>query len=127
MAESWLLRGPAESALRLLGEAFKRGSIVNGQVRKNLAIQFYSCCLQSMNKLAVAQPVQLGRSADAHNPQRAVLALFLFSSRVGELQGAVYGFFRRTVQLGFCQEITAGAVKYLLAFSATFRPAFYTR
>ena len=39
------LRGPAKSALRLLGEALKRARIVNGQVGKNLAIQFHTAFL----------------------------------------------------------------------------------
>jgi hypothetical protein len=54
--------------------------------------------LESVDELVVAHPVQFGGGADADDPQRAVLALFLFASGIGELQSAVNGFFRRAVQ-----------------------------
>src|SRR5262249_24901546 len=80
-----------------------------------------------MDELVVAHAVQLGSGADAHDPQRPVLALFLAASGISELQAALHRLLRRPVQLRFCQVITAGAVKYFFAFGAAFGPAFYTR
>lgn len=39
------LRGPAESGLRLLGEAFKGSGVIRGQIRKDLAVQFHAIFL----------------------------------------------------------------------------------
>src|SRR5262249_31758860 len=126
IAES-LLRGPAESALRLLGEALKGSGIVHRQISQDLAVELHARRLQSMDELVVAHAVQLGGRADAHDPQRTELTLFLAASGVSELQPALHGLFRRPVQLRFCQVITTGAVQYLFAFGAAFGPAFYTR
>src|SRR5580698_3545638 len=104
------LRRPAESAPRLLGEALKRGSVLNRQVGENLAIQFDSCFLQAVDECVVAHPIQLGGGPDAYDPQRAKLPLALLAPAVGELQAALDGFFSRPVELGFCEEVTAGAV-----------------
>src|SRR5215470_19178617 len=106
-----LLRRPAKSALRLLGEALKGGSIVDSQISQDLAIELHARRLQSMDELVVAHAVQLGSGADAHDPQRPVLALFLAASGISELQAALHRLLRRPVQLRFCQVITAGAVK----------------
>src|SRR5580704_1606783 len=92
----WLCR--CDCCLRLLRKARKRARIVNRQIGKDLSIQLYASLLQSMDELAIAQAVQLGGRADAHDPERAVLALFLFASRIGKLKSAVDGFFRRAVQ-----------------------------
>src|SRR5262245_41600515 len=115
-AESWrriaesCLRSPAESALRLLGEAVKGGGIVDRQVSQDLAVELYARCFQSVDELVVAHAVQLGSCADTHDPQRAELALFLAPSGVGKFQAAFYGLFGRAIQLGFCQVVTAGTV-----------------
>src|SRR5579863_9411006 len=110
IAECWVrLRCPAESALRLLGEALKRGCISDRQVGKDLAIQFHASLLETMNELVVAHSVQLGSGADAYDPQRAVLPLAPLASGICELQAALDGLFSRPVQFGFCEEVSAGA------------------
>src|ERR1700730_1821013 len=62
------LRRPAESAIRLLGEALKRSGIIHRQVGQDLAIQFHSALLEPVDELVVAHPVQFGSGADAHDP-----------------------------------------------------------
>src|SRR5258708_39461384 len=96
-AESFL-RGPADGALRLLGEALKSARISYRQVGQNLAVEFDAGYLQTVDELVIAHPIQFGGSADAHDPQRAILPLALFASGVGELKAALDGFFRRTVE-----------------------------
>src|ERR1700752_1017048 len=113
--------------LRLRHQPRKPRRIIHCQVRENLAVEFDSGLLQAVDELVVAQPVQLGGGADAHNPQRADLPLALLASGIGKLQPALDRLLRRAVKLRFCQEITACAVKYLLAFLAAFGSALYTR
>src|SRR6266567_6419843 len=98
MLNAGFLRGPAESALRLLGEALKRAGIVYRQVGQDLAIQFHAALLEPVNELVVAHPVQLGGGADAHDPERAGLPLSLLASGVGELESAFDRFFGRSVK-----------------------------
>src|SRR5438477_5954796 len=93
-----LLRGPAESALRLLGEALKSGWIFDCDVCQDLAVEFDAGFFQTVDERAVAHIVQFRGGSDADDPQRAVLALALFPAGVGELQSAVYGLFGRTVE-----------------------------
>src|SRR5581483_2883838 len=85
VAASWLLCCPAECALRLLGEALKGARIVHRQVTEDFAIQFHARLFQSADELVVIQSIQAGGGANAHDPQRAVLALFLPASSVGKL------------------------------------------
>src|SRR5712671_3563184 len=96
-AESFL-RGPADGALRLLGEAFKSARILYRQVGQNLAVEFHSSHFQAVDELVVAHPIQFGGGADAHDPQRAILPLALLASGVGELEAALDGFFRGAVE-----------------------------
>src|SRR5579885_3670532 len=86
--------GLAQRALRLLGEALKRCGIVHRQVSQDFAVELHACRLQSVDELVVAQAVQLGGSADAHDPQRTEVALFLAASSVGKLQAALDGLLR---------------------------------
>src|SRR3982074_903116 len=96
-AES-LLRGPADGALRLLGEALKSARIPYRQIGENLAVQFDPRHFEPVDELVIAHPIQFGGGADAHDPQRAVLPLALLASGVGELEAALDSFFRRTVE-----------------------------
>src|SRR5712671_5401685 len=96
-AESFL-RGPADGALRLLGEALKSARIPHRQVGQNLAVEFDSRNLQTVNELVVAHSIQLGSGADTHNPQRAILPLALLAAGVSELEATLDGFFRGTVE-----------------------------
>jgi len=53
MLNAGFLRGPAESALRLLGEALKRSWIVYREIGQDLAIQFNAALLQAVDELVV--------------------------------------------------------------------------
>jgi hypothetical protein len=98
-----------QCSLGLLDEAFKGAGIVDRQVGKDLAIQFYAAFFQPVDELAVTHPIHFGSCGDAHDPQGAVLALFLFAAGVCEFEAALDRFFGGAVQFGFCEEITAGA------------------
>ena len=99
IAECWFLRrGPAECALRLLGEALKGTWVLYRNVGKYFAVQFNTALFQAIDELAVAHPVKAGRGSDADDPQGTELTLFLAASRVGEFQPAFDRFFCGTVQ-----------------------------
>jgi hypothetical protein len=51
-----------------------------------------------MDELAIAQSMQLGGSADAHNPQGPELALPLLAPGIGEFQRAIDRFFGGAVE-----------------------------
>src|SRR6185312_11991852 len=123
-----VLRFPRrQSRFSLFGQTFKASGISDRQLRQNLAVQFHPGLLKPADELAVAEPVQLGGGADAHNPQRTELALLEPAPGVRELQPALHRLFGGTVQLGFSQEIAAGALQYLFALGAAFGSAFDTR
>ena len=115
---------PRRERLRLLGEAFKCAGIVHRQVGQDLAIQFHSALFEPVDELVVAHPVQFGGGADADDPERAILALLLFASGVGELQAAFDRFFGGPVEFGFCEEIAAGAVSIFLRLARRLVPRF---
>src|SRR3954467_4032729 len=92
------LCSPFNSALRLLGEALKGGGAFARGVTQELGVGPHPRRLKAVDELVVAHAVQLGRGADADNPQRAILTLLLLASGIGELQATIDGFFRRTVK-----------------------------
>src|SRR5271166_4465148 len=94
--------GLCRGGLRLLAQRRKPSRIFHRQIGKDLAIQFDAGLLQAVDELAVTGSVQLGGSADAHNPDGTELALLLLAAAVGELQPAFDRLFRLTVQFGFC-------------------------
>src|ERR1700678_3708555 len=87
--------------LRLLRQMRKSRRILNSQIREDLTIELDSGFLQSADELVVVQSIQAGGGADAHDPDRPVLALLLLAAGVGKLQRAIDGFFCRTVEFGF--------------------------
>src|SRR5689334_11933614 len=116
-----------QTRLRLFRQALEACRVRDSQLRQNFAVQFHAGLLQPADELAVAEPVQPGGSADTDNPQRAELPLLEPAPSVGELQSALHRLFGGAVQLGFSQEITAGAIKYFFALGAAFGSAFDTR
>ncbi len=68
-----------------------------------------------------------GGGADADDPERAVLALFLFAAGVGELQSALDGFLGSLVELGFGEEVAGCALENFAAAIGALGTAFYTR
>src|SRR5579871_2012902 len=98
---------------------------MHGDVGQNLAIQFHAGFLEPVNELRVAGAVQLAGSRDAHDPQRAELALLLLAAGVGKLEAALDGFLGSLVELGFREEVTACSLKNLLAAVTPLGTAFY--
>src|SRR4051794_10957159 len=98
---------------------------MHGDIGQDLAIELDSGLFESIDQLRIARAVQLSGGRDAHDPQRAELALLLTTADVGELQAALHGFLRRLVELGFGKEITAGAFENLLAAVIPLGTAFY--
>src|ERR1035437_4474900 len=94
--------GLRRGGLRLLAQRRKSGGVVDSQIGQDLASQINTGFLQTMDELAVAGAIQLGRGADAHDPDGAVLPLLLLAAAVGELQAALDRLFGRTVEFGFC-------------------------
>src|ERR1700741_2342818 len=88
----------AQRVFRLLRQILKRGCVFHGQIRENLAIEFEPGLFQPADKSRIAQAVLLGGGADAHDPERAELALALLASRIGELQAALDGLFRGAIE-----------------------------
>src|SRR5271170_1136735 len=118
--------GVAEGGLSLLHECGEAGSVIYSDVRQHLAVELDSGGLKTVDELRVADVVDLGRGVDAHDPERAVLALLLLASAVGELQSALDSFLRCLVELRLGEEITACSLEYLLAAVVAFCSTFYT-
>src|SRR6202044_2211287 len=105
------LRGCASllcSLERVLGLHCQRGKtccVVRGDVGQDLAVQTVASLLQAIDERRVAHAIDLARSIDAHDPQRAELALLLLAADVGKLQSALNSFLSGLVQLGFREEV----------------------
>src|SRR5580698_6866250 len=110
-----------------LGQKRKTFRVAHGHVRKNLAVKINTAYLQSVDQLAVAEAVVAGRSSDALNPERPVIALPHTPVAIGITKRAVDRFFRRAVELSLSEEKSLGVLQQLFAFCAAFCTAFYTR
>src|ERR1017187_8226441 len=87
----------------------KAGGIVGRDVREDLAIQRIAGQLEPVDEGRVAYAVGVAGRFDADDPQRAKLALLLLAPGVGKLQAAFDGLLRCLVELGFGEEVAAGA------------------
>src|ERR1017187_6529577 len=104
----------------------KAGGIVGCDVREDLAIQRIAGQLEPVDEGRVAYAVGVAGRVDADDPQRAKLALLLLAPGVGKLQAAFDGLLRCLVELGFGEEVAAGAFQDLLAAVAALGTPFYT-
>src|SRR5205814_3970080 len=75
--------------LDLFRQQSEPGLIVQGYVGQDFTVQRDSRHLQPVHELAVGDPVLLARGRDAHDPQRAEIALLPFTAGVGELEPAL--------------------------------------
>src|SRR5215510_8248387 len=89
--------------------------LVDGQVRENLPVEVDPGDFQTVHELAVIQPVQSRRSADADDPERAVITLLDLAPDVSEFERALNRFSHRTVKLALRPAI---ALRKLLQFFA---------
>src|SRR4051812_35372428 len=83
---------------RLFGQLAEARRILQGDVGKHFAVELDAGLLQSVDEVAVGKAVQAGGGADADDPDRAVLALLLFASEVGELHATLHRFLRSLVE-----------------------------
>src|SRR4051812_35669260 len=95
---------------RLLGQLGKSCRVLHRDVGQNLAIELDAGLLQPTDEAAVADAVLVGGGVDAHDPQRAVLALLLLAAGVGELEGALDRLFCGAVEFGLSEEKSGGPV-----------------
>jgi len=95
-----LARGD-QSRFHLLDDQRELRFIGLGGLRQNFAIQFETGQLHPVHEFAVGEAKVARRGADADNPQRAEITLLALASRVGELERALNGFLRGTVQFAF--------------------------
>jgi len=100
------------------GAGYKRlepRGVVNGNICQNFPIQFDARPFQSADKFAVRDFRYAARGVDAHNPQRAEIALLQPPPYVSVTKRFLDGFLRGTVQLGFCKKETLGAAQGFMA------------
>src|SRR5262249_13658552 len=91
--------GPRRIVFDLLRQETEPGFVVQCHIGQDFAVECDSGGLQTVDELAVRDSVLLARSRNAHNPKRAEVTLLLFPADVGELQPALDGFLRSSVQL----------------------------
>src|SRR5262245_11757311 len=89
--------------------------LVDGQVGENLPVEVDPGHLQTVHELAVIQPVQPSRSADADGPERTVIKLLDLATDIGEFERALNRFSHRTVKLALRPAI---ALRKFLQFFA---------
>jgi hypothetical protein len=116
--------GLGQGSLGLFDQGCEAGSIVDGDVGQDFAVKLDAGFFEAIDELRVADAILLGGGIDAHDPERAELALFLAAARVSEFESALNGLLGGLVKLGFCKEITFGALQDLFApvgaFGSTF-------
>src|SRR5581483_1629304 len=87
--------------------------IVQRHFRQNLAIQFQTRRLQTVQELAVAHARLAASRVDAHDPQRTIFALLVLPPDVGEFETALYRFLRGAIQFALCEEVTGRQLQRL--------------
>src|SRR5690348_8432065 len=80
-------------------QACKCGGILDREIGEDFAVERDAGGFEAVDQLAVGEAVVAGRSADALNPELAVLALFDAAIALGVPVGAIGGFLRGLVEL----------------------------
>jgi hypothetical protein len=109
----------------LFREQCKRGGVLHRNVRQYFAIEIHAGGLQAMNQLTVGDAVEARGSADALNPQAAILALFDAAIAECIAIGAIRGFLRGLVELALGEKKTFCTFEILLTPRTAFGAAFY--
>src|SRR5215471_12660146 len=91
---------------RQLRQIAERAFVVQGDLRQDLAIQVHARGLQAVHELAVGNAGCPAGCIDTDDPQRAIVALLVLASDIGELQSALDRFLRRAMQLTLGKKIT---------------------
>ena len=118
-------RGLGRERFGLFGELREAGGVLHGNVRQDFAIEGNARGLQAMDQLALGDAVLASSSADALNPQAAVLTLFYTAIALCVAIGAIGRFLRGLIQLALCEEKTFCPLEILLTPSPAFCAAFY--
>src|SRR5690348_15945778 len=94
----------SQAGLGLLGDRAKRRDVVHGEIRQHLAVDGDAGFVEARDQAAVGQSELARGRVDAHDPQRAELALLLLAADVGVLLGLGDGL------LGNAIDLAAGVV-----------------
>src|SRR6185437_11286909 len=94
----------SQAGLGLLGNRAKRRDVMHGEVRQHLAVDGDAGLAEAVDQAAVGQAELARGRVDAHDPQRAELALLLLAADVGVLLGLGDGL------LGDAVDLAAGVV-----------------
>src|SRR6202521_2696306 len=94
-------------------------------IREHFAVESDARCFQAVHQLADGQTVQAGGSADALNPQAAVLALLDAAVALGVAIGAIRSFLGGLVELALGEEKAFCPLEVLLAPCTALGAAFY--
>ena len=98
----------------LLGQRAEGGGVVNRQVRQHLAVHLDAGLVQAVHEHAVRQAALACTGVDAHDPQRAELALALTAVAVGVLTGLDDGLIGDAEHTAAGTVVTLGLVQDLL-------------
>ena len=108
-------------------QAQKTLRIIDGNVGQHFPFQVDPRALETAHKFAVRNIGCAAGRINAHNPQRAEIALFLASPDISVAERFFYRFLRGAVQLRFGKKVAFGEAKCLPAVIApagsTFPPA----
>ena len=101
--------------MRLSGfhQARESLGIVNSQLGKHLAVYLYAGIFKAVNKLAVADAVDAGRSIDTRNPQGTEISLLELSANKGISLRFHNCLICYTELLAFCAVVAFGQLQYL--------------
>src|SRR5204863_8604412 len=75
-----------QAGLVLLAALAERRQVVHGEVGEHLAVHLDAGLLETVDQAAVAQPELARAGVDAHDPERAEIALLLLAADVGVLE-----------------------------------------
>jgi hypothetical protein len=95
-----------------LGESRR---IIDSHLRKLLPIQRNICLLQTIDELAVPQPVLLASSVDSDNPQPPELSPLDATVAVGKCTGSKQRFLSRSEQLAATSNVSFGSLQQSLS------------
>src|SRR3954447_4305994 len=105
----------------------KAWTIVHRNFGEHFAIQIDARAFQSADKFAVGNIGAAACRIDAHNPQRAEIALLQSTPDEAVAQSLLDGFLRGSIQLGFGEKKPLGATQGLLAVIPPVGTSFYSR
>src|SRR5690348_823461 len=104
----------SQAGLGLLGNRTKRRDVVHGEIRQHLAVDGDAGLVEARDQAAVGQPELARGRVDAHDPQRAELALLLLAADVGVLLGLGDGLLGNAIDLASGVVVALGGLEGFL-------------